>query len=135
MKAGVSNGYLLKKTFEQPDEDFIFIDVQLPKVKGKLNLGLIQLEPKYPEQIKLTTDKMADLQTIRRDFGKEGDWIDELSETQRGLEGLFTEDDDPCESHFTKDSWGADNNFVPEPVKRVALENSLKPSSCSSSSS
>ena len=82
------------------------------------------MKPKYQEQIKLTNEKLADLQTIRRDYGDECNWIDELVATQRGLEGIFTEDDDPCES------WGADNNFVPEPVKRVALENSLKPSSC-----
>ena len=49
LKAGVPNGYLLKKTFEEPDEVSKFIDVQLPKVTENLDLGLIELEPKYQE--------------------------------------------------------------------------------------
>ena len=58
-------------------------------------------------------------------------WIDDLVNSQKGLEGLCTEGDEPCESYFSEDTFGADNNFVPEPVKRVAMENSLKPDHCS----
>ena len=54
------------------------------------------LEPKYPEQIKLSTEKMEDLQSMRNNLGNGGRWIEELIEIQSKLEGDFMETVDYC---------------------------------------
>ena len=98
MRWNAPNGYLLKKKIEESDENAVFIDVQLPKVKKeRLNLGLVTLEPKYPEEIKLSTEKLADLRQMRNDLANGDRWIDELIESQSRLEGDFMETDDDCE--------------------------------------
>ena len=101
MKANRENGYELKKTFDETDNQAVFVKVQLPKATDKLNLGTVDLELKYPQEIKLNSDKMDDLKTMRENLFEGGRWIDELDERQK-KDGLCQQVEDDVESPFDK---------------------------------
>ena len=122
--ANTKNGYKLKKSFDETDHQAAFVKVQLPHTTDDLNLGTVELELKYPKQIKLNSDKMDDLKSMRDNLSEGGRWIEELDETQK-QDGLCQQVEDDVESHFDKETWGANNNLVREKVKKVPIEHAL----------
>ena len=122
--ANKKNGYRLKKTFDETDEQAVFIKVQLPKAKEVLNLGTVELKLKYPQEIKLNPDKLDDLKSMRESLSEGGRWIEELDERQK-QDGLCQQVEDDVESPFDEESWGANNNLVREDVKQVPIEHAL----------
>ena len=63
MREKYPNGYILKQSFKIMDEDkeAVWIDVNLPGAMQDLNLGWVQLQLKYPTQIKLKNNKIEGL--------------------------------------------------------------------------
>ena len=106
----------MKTNFNETDEEGSFVNVQLPKAKGDLNLGLISLEPKYSEQIKLCPDKLKDLKAMRHYLRNGGQWITELGEIQDKLEGNYIPNDNEC---------GPNPLMEFEPVRRVEEQDAL----------
>ena len=100
------------------------IKVQLPKAKEDLNLGTVEMELKYPQEIKLNPDKLDDLKSMRQNLSEGGRWIEELDERQK-QDGLCQQVEDDVESPFDEESWGANNNLVREKVKQVPIEHAL----------
>ena len=126
MKKSLNNGYLLKKNFKETDEQAVFIDVQLPKATEHLDLGMIQLEPKYKEDIKLDDKKLEDLKTMGQALGlTAGEWIDTLSVTQSQLKGQVLKPEE-CESYFPEETWGRNAIYESDIVKQVSPENSYQ---------
>ena len=122
--ANTKNGYKLKKTFDETDHQAVFVKVQLPHTTDNLNLGIVKLELKYPQEIKLNSDKMNDLKSMRDNLSEGGRWIEELDERQK-QDGLCQQVEDDVESPFDEESWGANNNLVREKVKQVPIEHAL----------
>ena len=110
------NGYILKANFDEKDEQGEFINVQLPRVQGDLDLGKISLEPKYLEQIKLCPNKLKDLTTMSHVLRSGGQWIKDLIAIQDKLEGSYIPNDDECEP---------DHSMEFEPVRQVEQQNAL----------
>ena len=63
-------------------KEAVKVYVNLPGAKENLNLGLVQMTPKYPTQIKLKKNKIDGLQKIRATLGEQGGWIDDLFKEQ-----------------------------------------------------
>ena len=110
------NGYILKANFDEKDEQGEFINVQLPRAQGDLDLGKISLEPKYLEQIKLCPNKLKDLTTMSHVLRSGGQWIKDLIAIQDKLEGSYIPNDDECEP---------DHSMEFEPVRQVEQQNAL----------
>ena len=74
------NGYILKESFKirDKDDEAKWININLPGAMQDLNLGRVQLQLKYPTQIKLKKNKMEGLQKIQPTLGDQGRWIDDL---------------------------------------------------------
>ena len=101
MKASCPDGYILKQNFEERDEQGKYIDVALPvkeNEKKTVDLGKITLEPKYPSELKLAPEKLEHLNSMRSSLYDEGNWIEELMQRQRQLEGDVIEEGDIDES-------------------------------------
>ena len=116
MRARYPDGYLLKKNFRVTDKQATSIEVRLPGVKEKLNLGTVQFEVKYPTQRKLKPAKLADLKTMRPSLSH-GEWIDQLIEDQR-ISQVQAEDE--SESSFPADTLGKDNSLEHDKAVRIS---------------
>ena len=108
--------YILKANFDEKDEQGEFINVQLPRAQGDLDLGKISLEPKYLEQIKLCPDKLKDLTTMSHVLRNGGQWITDLNVIQDKLEGNYIPNDNEC---------GPNPLMEFEPVRRVEEQDAL----------
>ena len=123
MRKAWPNGYILKESFKIMDEDkeAVKINVNLPTAKQNLNLGRIQLQPKYPTQIKLKKNKMDGLQKVRLTLGDQGRWIDDLFAEQAYARDY--KDDEEDLSLFPEETQGVDNILEDyEPVARIPSE-------------
>ena len=125
LKKSVNNGYLLKKKFEETDEQAVFIDVQLPRVTDNLDLSTFELETKYKEDIKLDAKKLENLKTMSYALGPAGKWIHTLLDTQSKLKGEVVKPEE-CESYFPKETWGRNAIYESVQVKKVSPENSYQ---------
>ena len=98
----------------------MWIDVNLPEAMQSLDLGRVQLQPKYPTQIKLKKNKMEGLQKIRPTLGDQGRWIDDLVAEQAYARDYKDDDEDLTLSEETQavDNILEDN----EPVARIPSE-------------
>ena len=124
MREKYPNGYILKVSFKIMDEDkeAVWIDVNLPGAMQDLNLGRVQLQLKYPTQIKLKNNKMEGLRKIRPSLGEEpGRWIDDLVAEQAYARDY--KDDEEDLSLFPEETQGVDNILEDyEPVARIPSE-------------
>ena len=103
---------------EQTDENGYFINVQLPGEETDMDLNKVILPKKYPQEIKIKDDKMADLLFMRKDLVNGGKWIDDLAERQKSG-SLCQQSEEKCVSLFTEDTWGANNSMLREEVKKI----------------
>ena len=98
MKASCPEGYILKQNFEETDLQGTYTHVALPVKenvnKQKFDLGKITLNPKYPSELKLAPEKPGHLNEMRSYLYDEGNWIEELMQRQRQLEGDVIEECD-----------------------------------------
>ena len=111
------DGYLLKNNFDDTDDDATKIDVNLPgAAEGSLNLGTITFEPRYPQQRKLAPAKLEDLKKMKDSLLSQGDWIEELIQSQ--VNARDYDDDDPHDTAFPPDTVGKDNSLeINKPVR------------------
>ena len=82
MRKAWPNGYILKDSFHDLDDEAVKVLVNLPGAKENLNLGRVKLSPKYPTQIKLKQNKIDGLQKIRPTLLHRGRWLDDLFKEQ-----------------------------------------------------
>ena len=101
----------MKNHFDDTDKDATKIDVNLPgAAAGSLNLGTITFEPRYPQQRKLAEAKLEDLKKMKDSLLSQGDWIEELIESQ--VNARDYDDDDPHDTPFPLETLGKDNSLV-----------------------
>ena len=97
MRQTYTDGYILKDSFDQRDENGTFIDVRLPDdrvANEKLNFGSITFKPKYAQQIKLKKKKLEDLEKAIPILQESGNWITTLVEDQKQAVDYKEDDDD-----------------------------------------
>ena len=115
MRKGFNNGYLLKKDFNDKDEDSIFVEVNPPN-DPEFDLGRVEFRIKYPQPKKLKKEKLDDLIKMRESLGVNGDWIDVLVEEQNNAD-TFTDQEE--HSLFPPETLGRDYSGEYDPPVRI----------------
>ena len=116
MRKGFNNGYLLKKDFNDKDENSIFIEVNPPNADEGFDLGRVEFRIKYPQPKKLKKEKLDDLIKMRESLGVNGDWIDVLVEEQNNAD-TFTDQEE--HSLFPPETLGRDYSMELDPPVRI----------------
>ena len=116
MRKGFNNGYLLKKDFNDKDENSIFIEVNPPNADEGFDLGRVEFRIKYPQPKKLKKEKLDDLIKMRASLGVNGDWIDVLVEEQNNAD-TFTDQEE--HSLFPPETLGRDYSGEYDPPVRI----------------
>ena len=94
MRKAWPNGYILKDSFHDLDDEAVKVLVNLPGAKENLNLGRVKLSTKYPTQIKLKQNKIDGLQKIRPTLLHRGRWLDDLFKEQVYAKEYKDDDED-----------------------------------------
>ena len=111
MKKSFSQGYILKKSFMETDEEGTEVKVHPPYTNEEdFDLSHVVLKPKYSKERRLDPLKIKDLKVIRKGLEAAGKWIDELAFRQSSFRGPYKGNDD--EEEIEEDSEPADDNFL-----------------------
>lgn len=123
MKKSFSQGYILKKSFLETDEEGKEVKVHPPHTKEEdFDLSHVVLKPKYSKERRLDPLKIKDLKFLRNGLEDAGTWIDELAIRQSIFKGPYKGNED--EEEIEEDSEPADDNDLDkileyECVKRI----------------